>query len=115
MSMRPMDIGRSKKVDPEIQKRIAHAVENSAGQHLEALVLYGSRARGDAKPDSDWDVLVLLKDSADLSSLRIAVRSALFDAAESLGILIEPIVMRWSDIHQNVALMRNIAEEGIAL
>lgn len=24
------------------------------------IVLYGSRARGDAKPDSDWDILVLI-------------------------------------------------------
>lgn len=25
-------------------------------------VLYGSRARGDSRPDSDWDVLILLPD-----------------------------------------------------
>lgn len=24
------------------------------------IILYGSRARGDARPDSDWDVIVLL-------------------------------------------------------
>lgn len=24
------------------------------------IILYGSRARGDARPDSDWDVLVLI-------------------------------------------------------
>ena len=24
------------------------------------IILYGSRARGDARPDSDWDVLILL-------------------------------------------------------
>ena len=26
------------------------------------IILYGSRARGDARPDSDWDVIVLLDD-----------------------------------------------------
>ena len=35
-----------------------------AGSHL---WLYGSRARGDARPDSDWDLLVLLdKDKKSL-------------------------------------------------
>jgi len=27
----------------------------------EKLILFGSQARGDARPDSDWDLLVLLK------------------------------------------------------
>ena len=26
---------------------------------IEKMVIFGSRARGDAKPDSDWDVLVI--------------------------------------------------------
>jgi predicted nucleotidyltransferase len=28
----------------------------------ERLILFGSQARGDANPDSDWDLLLLLKD-----------------------------------------------------
>src|SRR5262249_57606937 len=32
-----------------------HDVEPAA-----RVILYGSRARGDAQPDSDWDILVLL-------------------------------------------------------
>jgi predicted nucleotidyltransferase len=31
------------------------------GDHLEAVYLYGSQARGDARPDSDIDVLVVLR------------------------------------------------------
>jgi uncharacterized protein len=31
------------------------------GERLDRLVLYGSQARGDAEPDSDIDVLVVLK------------------------------------------------------
>jgi predicted nucleotidyltransferase len=31
------------------------------GERLEKLVLFGSQARGDAEPDSDIDVLVVLK------------------------------------------------------
>ena len=35
------------------------------GDRLVKLILYGSQARGDAKPDSDIDVLVVLKGEVD--------------------------------------------------
>ena len=31
------------------------------GVRIERVVLYGSRARGDAKPDSDYDIAVFIK------------------------------------------------------
>jgi predicted nucleotidyltransferase len=33
------------------------------GSNLEQAILYGSRARGDEEPDSDLDILVVLRDS----------------------------------------------------
>ncbi|WP_433503862.1 type VII toxin-antitoxin system MntA family adenylyltransferase antitoxin [Pseudonocardia halophobica] len=36
---------------------------------VDALVLHGSRARGDHRQDSDWDLGVLSSDGADLASL----------------------------------------------
>ncbi len=35
------------------------------GYHVERIILFGSRARGDAGPDSDWDFLIVV--SEDLS------------------------------------------------
>jgi len=35
------------------------------GDRLEAVYLYGSQARGDARPDSDIDVLVVLRGEFD--------------------------------------------------
>ena len=32
----------------------------AVGGRLERAIAFGSRARGDALPDSDWDVLVLV-------------------------------------------------------
>ena len=42
---------------------IISSIKEIAGKTLPAnssLLLYGSRARGDNRPDSDWDLLILL-------------------------------------------------------
>jgi uncharacterized protein len=45
--------------------RILHAALLEAyGARIERVVLYGSRARGDATPDSDYDIAVFLGDLA---------------------------------------------------
>ncbi len=62
------------------------------GNRLDRVVLFGSRARGDARPDSDYDVAVFLKSLPDfdrwheldrLAALRVSLideTGAFFDA-----------------------------------
>jgi uncharacterized protein len=38
------------------------AMQELYGPRIERVVLYGSSARGDAKPDSDYDIAVFLRD-----------------------------------------------------
>lgn len=47
--------------DP-IMRRFRKAMDALYGERLERAVLFGSRARGDARPDSDYDVAVFLRD-----------------------------------------------------
>lgn len=37
------------------------------GERLERVVLYGSRARGDSRPDSDYDIAVFIRSPGSLS------------------------------------------------
>ena len=46
--------------DP-ILKRLRSALAETYGDRIDQVVLFGSRARGDATPESDYDVAVFLK------------------------------------------------------
>ena len=50
--------------DPILQKFRA-ALGELYGDRIERVVLFGSRARGDAKPDSDYDIALFLQDLTD--------------------------------------------------
>ena len=50
--------------DP-ILARLKKELEALYGARLKRLMLYGSRARGDHQPDSDYDVLVVLEGPID--------------------------------------------------
>ncbi len=51
--------------DDPILQRIRHSLRAMYGHRLERLVLFGSRARGEAHPDSDYDIAVFLDDLTD--------------------------------------------------
>ncbi|MGQ9658278.1 MAG: nucleotidyltransferase domain-containing protein [Fimbriimonadales bacterium] len=49
--------------DEATQALIANAIRTettAAGVSVAQIVLFGSRARGDADPHSDWDILIIL-------------------------------------------------------
>ena len=38
------------------------SVSRHFGERLERVILFGSRARGDARPDSDYDIAIFVRD-----------------------------------------------------
>ena len=48
-----------------VMREIRRRLESAYGARLRGIVLYGSEARGDAGPDSDIDLLVLLEGPVD--------------------------------------------------
>jgi hypothetical protein len=51
-------------VSDPILVRFRAALADAFGERIERVVLFGSRTRGEAGPDSDYDVAVFLKDFA---------------------------------------------------
>ncbi len=49
-------------VASDVAARAVEALRAGLGDRLVAVVLFGSRARGDAREESDWDLLVIAND-----------------------------------------------------
>ncbi len=47
----------------EIVKSVINEILGKANIPLSKIILFGSRARSDFAPDSDWDFLVIVKDN----------------------------------------------------
>lgn len=59
----------SEAVTRHILKELQWALQRELGDQLEDILLFGSRARGEDRPDSDVDVLILLKGEFDYGEL----------------------------------------------
>ena len=68
----------------EIARRVADAC------HPTSVILFGSRATGEARPDSDFDLLVVWKDEDPPGNRSAAVRRALRGLSASLDIAVVP-------------------------
>ena len=70
----------AKPQDNPVLKRFRATLDEIYGARLERAMLYGSRARGDAREDSDYDVAVFLRDMPD----RIAELYRLADLSSAI-------------------------------
>lgn len=81
------------------------------------VVLYGSRARGDARDESDWDILILVDGPADLEIER-AFRDRLFDVELAYEVAISTTVhskSEWTSQGYVSPLFQRIREEGVSI
>ncbi|WP_218569051.1 nucleotidyltransferase domain-containing protein [Pseudomonas sp. A-1] len=86
---------------------------------IAGALLYGSRARGTHRPDSDADLAVILPgEHQHFLSAKLAMADVAFDVLLETGILISPLPI-WLDEwkhpenYSNPALLHTIAAEGI--
>jgi predicted nucleotidyltransferase len=82
------------------------------------VILYGSRARGNAKPESDWDFLVLTRMKVD-HFLKMTIRHKLYSVELETGEIISSLIHEeriwYSKRLMITPLYKSISEEGMSL
>jgi predicted nucleotidyltransferase len=102
-------------LDDPILKRFRKALQDLYGERIERVVLYGSRARGDHREDSDYDVAVFLH---DLDNRRDEVRRivpVIVDIIDDTGAVIHATPYRAGSHNDRTSLMRELRIEGLDL
>lgn len=100
--------------DPVIQA-FANEAKRRIGRQLREITLFGSRARGDARPTSDYDGLVVVDDKTpEIRRQLLSVQVEILNRCDALV----ASVLRSGDKWQRsraYPLAKNIEREGIRL
>ena len=100
-------------VNQNILKRIKKIVLDN--EPSAKVYLYGSRARGEWKADSDWDLLILLSKDKITDEVERKITHPLYDLEFEIGEVISPIVYsekEWNTKHRITPFYSNVMKEG---
>ena len=100
--------------DP-VLARFRAALAEIYGDRLERVVLFGSRARGEAHPDSDYDIAVLLRDLTDRWREVRRLAALETDILAETGAFIHAMPYRAGSYRERTPLMHEIRREGVDL
>lgn len=100
----------------EIINRIRSGIKNKDSRA--EIFLYGSRARGDNRPDSDWDILVITPRDKITFGYESELRDPIIDLELETGQIISLIVYTRADWTKKMMfspLFSNLKKEGIKI
>ena len=96
-------------------RRFRAALEDIYGDRLERVVLFGSRARGEARSDSDYDVAVFLRGFHDRWQVVDRIIPVVTHIIDDTGAVIHAMPYRAGAYEDRTSLMREIRREGVDL
>jgi predicted nucleotidyltransferase len=107
----------------ELLDAFIHLARQSLGDSVTSVILYGSVARGNAKPESDIDVLVILRDASSsyrkrlelfLPSLRKLRQGPLWERLEERGLspFLALLVLSEEEAKENRYLYLDMVDEA---
>lgn len=103
--------------DLAIARRVAEAILAGNRTRIRRIILFGSRARGDAKPDSDLDLLVVTREATPIEQREY--RQALYRICRGFGVPVEPHVMTEENFVETRSVIGGLAHpastEGVTL
>jgi predicted nucleotidyltransferase len=104
----PSELGR---LDPGDRAQLSALVERLRDlRYVESIILFGSLARGEPRPDSDMDILLVVdKERAEDCFPEVSRRLVGIDRHRDIGL----VVTNWRDM--DAQFYRNVLSEGMLL
>ena len=99
-----------------ILEAVKQRLEALYGERLVEVILFGSVARGEDTPESDVDVLVVLRDPVDRYAESGPLADLMADMMACYGAFVTPVVFSEEAFRTaNWPLLRNVRAEGVSL
>lgn len=107
------------KLEEGLLGEVAKMLSDKLGEDLEAIIVFGSVARGDELPNSDIDLVLVLGDQVDPAEEEEAVAEASLQVAKKFGNQLTTILVKNAEFERKKkarkGLWREIAETGLLI
>ena len=101
--------------DDAVLIRFRAAVKEIYGNRLDRFVLYGSCARGDFQPDSDYDVAVILRDLSERTIAMTRLAEVETDILYDSGAVISALPLPAEAYGERTGFMHEVRQDGLEL
>ena len=101
--------------DDPVLRRFRAALAETYGDRVERVVLFGSRARGDFRSDSDYDIAVFIREPDRWFDEVVRLADLGTDILMDTGAVISAKPFRMGALDDSSPLMREIRTEGLEL
>jgi predicted nucleotidyltransferase len=101
--------------DAPVMAAFAAALRAAYGPRLARAVLYGSRARGEAGAESDWDVAVFLDPLGDAVAEAYRLADLGTDLLDAHGAMVHAMPFAADAYGARTLFMRRVRQEGLTL
>jgi uncharacterized protein len=100
--------------DP-VLKRFRAAVGEIYGDRVDRVILFGSRARGEARDDSDYDVAVFLRGMGDRAAEMNRLADVETDILYDTGAVINALPFLAGSYQERTGFMHKLRQDGLDL